>query len=65
MRGYNVMLGYLDDPRANAEAIGPDGWLTTGDVGHLDERGNLTVTGRSKEMFVVGGFNVYPPRSSR
>ncbi|WP_324784386.1 FadD3 family acyl-CoA ligase [Streptomyces sp. H51] len=60
VRGYNVMLGYLDDPRATADAVDDEGWLTTGDVGHLDEGGRLTLTGRSKEMFVVGGFNVYP-----
>ncbi|MFJ8861428.1 FadD3 family acyl-CoA ligase [Streptomyces sp. NPDC102451] len=60
VRGYNVMLGYLDDPEATAAAVDPDGWLATGDVGHLDARGNLVVTGRLKDMFVVGGFNVYP-----
>ncbi|MGC9439933.1 AMP-binding protein [Streptomyces sp. WG5] len=60
VRGYNVMLGYLDDPAASAAAVDPDGWLATGDTGHVDERGNLVVTGRSKDMFVVGGFNVYP-----
>ncbi|MDL4819771.1 FadD3 family acyl-CoA ligase [Actinomadura opuntiae] len=59
VRGYNVMSGYLDDPEATAETI-RDGWLDTGDRGRLDERGNLSITGRSKEMFVVGGFNVYP-----
>ncbi|WP_433212432.1 FadD3 family acyl-CoA ligase [Microtetraspora malaysiensis] len=59
VRGYNVMLGYLDDDEATAGAI-RDGWLVTGDRGRLDERGNLTITGRSKDMFVVGGFNVYP-----
>lgn len=60
VRGYNVMLGYLDDPQATAEAVDRDGWLATGDVGRFDEHGRLTITGRSKEMFVVGGFNVYP-----
>ncbi|HEX5567348.1 MAG TPA: FadD3 family acyl-CoA ligase [Streptomyces sp.] len=60
VRGYNVMLGYLDDPQASAATVDQDGWLATGDVGHLDEHGNLTITGRSKDMFVVGGFNVYP-----
>ncbi len=59
VRGYNVMKGYLDDPEATTETI-RDGWLDTGDRGRLDERGNLTITGRTKEMFVVGGFNVYP-----
>ncbi|WP_198653887.1 FadD3 family acyl-CoA ligase [Actinocorallia populi] len=60
VRGHNVMRGYLDDPRATAEAIDADGWLHTGDVGTLDERGYLTVTDRLKDMFVVGGFNAYP-----
>ncbi|MFF1461862.1 FadD3 family acyl-CoA ligase [Streptomyces sp. NPDC058330] len=60
VRGYNVMLGYLDDPRATADTVDDRGWLATGDVGHLDEAGRLTLTGRIKEMFVVGGFNVYP-----
>ncbi|MEV6162226.1 FadD3 family acyl-CoA ligase [Streptomyces sp. NPDC052052] len=60
VRGYNVMLGYLDDPAASQAAIDADGWFATGDVGHLDPRGNLVITGRSKDMFVVGGFNVYP-----
>ncbi len=60
LRGPNVMLGYLDDPEATAEAIDPDGWLHTGDVGHLDERGYLTITDRLKDMYICGGFNVYP-----
>ena len=60
VRGYHVMLGYLDDPVASAAAVDADGWLDTGDVGHLDPRGNLVITGRSKDMYVVGGFNVYP-----
>jgi acyl-CoA synthetase (AMP-forming)/AMP-acid ligase II len=60
VRGYNVMKGYLDDPDATARAVDADGWLRTGDCGRLDERGYLTVTGRLKDMFVVGGFNAYP-----
>jgi len=60
LRGPNVMLGYLDDPEATARAIDGDGWFHTGDVGHVDERGYLTVTDRLKDMFTVGGFNVYP-----
>jgi acyl-CoA synthetase (AMP-forming)/AMP-acid ligase II len=60
LRGPNVMVGYLDDPAATRAAIGPDGWLHTGDVGHLDKRGYLTITDRLKDMFTVGGFNVYP-----
>ncbi|MGA4992195.1 FadD3 family acyl-CoA ligase [Nonomuraea bangladeshensis] len=60
LRGPNVMLGYLDDPQATAQAIDADGWLHTGDVGALNERGYLTLTGRLKEMYICGGFNVYP-----
>ncbi len=54
------MLGYLDDPVATAEAIDPDGWLHTGDVGRLDAAGYLTITDRLKDMYICGGFNVYP-----
>ena len=54
------MLGYLDDPAATAEAIDGDGWLHTGDVGVLDENGYLRITDRLKDMYICGGFNVYP-----
>ena len=60
LRGPNVMLGYLDDPEATAKAVDEDGWLHTGDVGELDADGNLTLTGRLKDMYICGGFNVYP-----
>ncbi len=60
VRGEHVMLGYLDDPEATAEAIDADGWLHTGDVGVLDEAGNLRITDRLKDMYISGGFNVYP-----
>ena len=60
--GYNVMRGYFDDPAATAEAIDPDGWLHTGDIGVIDERGNLRITDRKKDMFIIGGFNAYPGR---
>ncbi|MCL2543195.1 MAG: FadD3 family acyl-CoA ligase [Nocardioidaceae bacterium] len=60
VRGDYVMLGYLDDPEATAEAIDADGWLHTGDVGVLDDDGNLTITDRLKDMYISGGFNVYP-----
>lgn len=60
VRGYNVMAGYLDDPAATALAIDGDGWLHTGDLGKLDAAGRLTIGGRKKDMFIVGGFNAYP-----
>lgn len=60
VRGYNVMQGYLDDPAATAEAIDPDGWLHTGDLGEFTESGRLRIVGRKKDMFIVGGFNAYP-----
>ena len=59
VRGYNVMAGYLDDPEATAEAI-VDGWLRTGDLGWIDDAGNIHIAGRSKDLVIVGGFNVYP-----
>lgn len=60
LRGPNVMLGYLDDPNATADAIDDAGWLHTGDVGTLDAAGNLRITDRLKDMYICGGFNVYP-----
>jgi acyl-CoA synthetase (AMP-forming)/AMP-acid ligase II len=60
LRGPNVMLGYLDDPQATAAAIDVDGWLHTGDIGRLDEHGYLAITDRLKDMYICGGFNVYP-----
>lgn len=60
VRGEVVMLGYLDDPAATAEAIDSEGWLHTGDVGKVDADGNLKITDRLKDMYISGGFNVYP-----
>ena len=60
LRGPNVMLGYLDDPQATAAAIDSEGWLHTGDIGTIDEAGNLKITDRLKDMYICGGFNVYP-----
>jgi HIP---CoA ligase len=60
LRGPNVMLGYLDDPAATKEAVDADGWLHTGDVGRLDADGYLAITDRLKDMYICGGFNVYP-----
>jgi HIP---CoA ligase len=60
VRGQGVMLGYLDDPEATAEAIDAAGWLHTGDVGTMDEAGYLRITDRKKDLYITGGFNVYP-----
>jgi HIP---CoA ligase len=60
VRGYNVMRGYFEEPEQTAEAIDAEGWLHTGDIGVLDERGYLRITDRKKDMFIVGGFNAYP-----
>ncbi|GAB2673327.1 FadD3 family acyl-CoA ligase [Saccharopolyspora gloriosae] len=60
LRGPNTMLGYRDDPQQTAAAIDADGWLHTGDVGRVDSRGGLTITDRLKDMYICGGFNVYP-----
>ncbi len=60
VRGYNLMKGYLDNPEATAEAIDAEGWLHTGDVAVADAAGNLAITDRKKDMFIVGGFNAYP-----
>ncbi|MFF4700761.1 FadD3 family acyl-CoA ligase [Streptomyces chattanoogensis] len=60
VRGYHIMSGYFEDPAGTARALTPDGWLRTGDVGILDADGNLRITDRIKDMFIVGGFNAYP-----
>jgi len=60
VRGYNVMKGYFKDEAETAKAIDAEGWLHTGDVGIMDERGYLRITDRIKDMFIMGGFNVYP-----
>ena len=59
-RGDMVMVGYLDDPDATAATIDADGFLHTGDIGTIDDRGNLKITDRLKDMYICGGFNVYP-----
>ncbi|MGA8724186.1 MAG: FadD3 family acyl-CoA ligase [Acidimicrobiales bacterium] len=60
VRGYNVMQGYFDDPEATEATIDEEGWLHTGDLGTMDEAGNVAITDRLKDMYVSGGFNVYP-----
>ncbi|MDF1478495.1 AMP-binding protein [Leifsonia sp. H3M29-4] len=60
LRGDNVMLGYFHDEEATRAAIDPEGWFHTGDIGRLDEHGCLKITDRLKDMYIVGGFNVYP-----
>ncbi|HTZ69424.1 MAG TPA: AMP-binding protein [Acetobacteraceae bacterium] len=65
VRAAKVTLGYLDNPKATAEAIDKDGWLHTGDIGTLDEAGNLKITDRLKDMYIVGGFNCYPAEIER
>ncbi|HEX6021454.1 MAG TPA: AMP-binding protein [Solirubrobacter sp.] len=59
-RGYHVMTGYFDDPEATAAAIDADGWLHTGDLATMDERGYCRIVGRLKEMIIRGGENIYP-----
>ncbi|HEY2815342.1 MAG TPA: FadD3 family acyl-CoA ligase [Acidimicrobiales bacterium] len=65
VRGYNVMKGYLDNPAATAEAIDGEGWLHSGDIAVADEEGNLAITDRKKDMYIVGGFNAYPAEIER
>ena len=65
LRGYHIMKGYFEDEQATAETIDAEGWLHTGDVGVLDERGYLRITDRLKDMFIVGGFNCYPAEIER
>jgi fatty-acyl-CoA synthase len=59
-RGYLVMRGYLNAPEATAAAVDADGWLHTGDLGSMDERGYVRIAGRIKDMIIRGGENIYP-----
>ena len=60
VRGFNVMKEYFEDPKATEQAIDPEGWLRTGDIGFVGRDGNLRITDRKKDMYIVGGFNAYP-----
>ena len=60
VRGSNVMLGYNDNPEAPGEAIDENGWLHSGDLGTMDARGYVKITGRVKEMIIKGGENLFP-----
>ena len=59
-RGPSVIQGYWNDPAATAAAIDPEGWLSTGDLGRLDEDGDLFLVDRKKELIIRGGYNIYP-----
>ena len=60
VRGYNLMHGYFDDEAETANTIDAEGWLHTGDIAIMNERGYVTITDRKKDMFIIGGFNCYP-----
>lgn len=60
-RGAHVMPGYFRNAAATAQALDAAGWLRTGDLGRIDARGHLHILGRTKELIIHGGFNVYPP----
>ncbi|MGJ8556622.1 MAG: class I adenylate-forming enzyme family protein, partial [Sulfitobacter geojensis] len=61
VRGPHVMKGYYRNPVETDKALSADGWLRTGDLGKIDEVGHIHILGRSKELIIHGGFNVYPP----
>jgi malonyl-CoA/methylmalonyl-CoA synthetase len=60
VRGPNVFAGYWRMPEKTAEEFTADGWFKTGDVGSFDAAGYLTIVGRSKDLIITGGYNVYP-----
>lgn len=65
IRGPQVMQGYWNNPEQTAKVLDKDGWLNTGDIGYIDERGYLFITNRMTEMILVSGFNVYPAEIER
>lgn len=60
VRGYQTMIGYFNMPEETAKTLGADGWLRSGDLGSMDARGYLKITGRLKDMIKRGGENIYP-----
>ncbi len=60
VKGMAVMQGYFEDPKATQKAIDSEGWMDTGDIGWMDEKGYIKVTDRKKDMYICGGFNCYP-----
>jgi len=60
VRGYQTMIGYLDMPEETRAALDADGWLHMGDLGVMDERGYVRITGRLKDVIIRGGMNLYP-----
>jgi fatty-acyl-CoA synthase len=60
VRGYQKMIGYVNAPQETSSTVDPEGWLHMGDLGTMDERGFLRITGRLKDMIIRGGMNLYP-----
>jgi acyl-CoA synthetase (AMP-forming)/AMP-acid ligase II len=60
VRGFNIMRGYFGEPEATAAAVDADGWLHTGDIAVSNSDGYLKITGRKKDIYITGGFNVAP-----
>ena len=60
VKGPNIFKGYWQNPRKTSEEFTPDGFFKTGDIGALDATGRLTLSGRSKDLIIAGGYNIYP-----
>lgn len=65
IRGPNVFKGYWGQPKKTAESFSADGWFKTGDLGFREEDGYITLCGRSKDLIISGGLNIYPPEVER